>query len=691
MADEPERLCWKNPWPLNAALCACVVGIVLVAGNPLETQELQWFGQLLRWRFSAGWAPPVERSILQLNIDQEDLAGLGTLEDEYAAAARIVREASELGASVIVFDVVFARGDATTAQPLIEALTKHKNVVLAEVQSALPGAATTSKRVRSFPFREPLDAPHGLINVEADSDGVIRHYDLINSRERAPSLALAAYLASLGLDQKTDITFPNSRSIEWRELSRKDFTTMLPRRAPTDSVLLNFRCPWSVESAPQAFEFMNLRELDVLHEEWRTRSDAKPLNNKLVIVGYVAAGQADLAPTIFGPHEPLAYVHSTALNDLIQSRWIERTGRIADALWVCSALALAAIARFSASKRQLGLFWVISVAGLVALGATFLFQWKLLVPMIATVSLWSVGLLCELTRRHSWELFLRLRQHWTMSFYFSPRVLPRVLNNPGSMLPQEVEITVLLTDLRNSTPLAELLKARRTFEFLNKVFEAETGAVMAEDGTLEHFLGDQFLAYWGAPDPQEDKAERALRAALALIDAMEKLRANLPTDEKELFGYGVALHSGTALIGNKGSAQRMDYGVVGDLINTAARVESLTKYYEVLFLITREVLNELSHPPVFRLLDRVIVKGKRSAVELIELQHPRSPANFAQIAADYHKAFGHYEHGNFAEAALLFDAHADDDRPSHLLGNRCRAFHVSPPDGWKGVYEMERK
>ncbi len=105
---------------------------------------------------------------------------------------------------------------------------------------------------------------------------------------------------------------------------------------------------------------------------------------------------------------------------------------------------------------------------------------------------------------------------------------------------------------------------------------------MAEDGSMEHFLGDQFLSYWGAPHAQPDAADRAFRAALALIAGMEEVRPKLDPRVKTLFGYGVALHSGTALIGNKGSAQRLDYGLVGDLINSAARVESLTKHYGVL-------------------------------------------------------------------------------------------------------------
>src|ERR1043165_3563707 len=152
-------------------------------------------------------------------------------------------------------------------------------------------------------------------------------------------------------------------------------------------------------------------------------------------------------------------------------------------------------------------------------------------------------------------------------------------------------------------------------------FSTQTRAILAEDGSMEHFLGDQFLSYWGAPDAQPDATDRAFRASLSLITGMEELRTNLEPNLKALFGYGVALHSGTALIGNKGSAQRLDYGLVGDLINAAARVESLTKHYGVLFLITREAHAKLSQPPEVRRVDKVIVKGKSTPLELLEVKH----------------------------------------------------------------------
>src|SRR4029077_3642073 len=211
----------------------------------------------------------VERSIVHLNIDQEDLLHLSTLESEYDAAARVISEATALGARAIVFDIVFARGNAETARPLLDAIAEHKNVVLAEALTAPPGQTDLSVLIRSFPFLKDIPAANGLINPSADADGVIRHYNLIHAinGRYEPSLALAAYLMSLGLDWKKDVSFPDAHEAQWQEISSADFVTMIPRRVPVGSVLLNIRCPWAVESGPAAFEYMNLRQLDALFEE----------------------------------------------------------------------------------------------------------------------------------------------------------------------------------------------------------------------------------------------------------------------------------------------------------------------------------------------------------------------------------------------------------------------------------------
>lgn len=684
---------WTKPWPLHLGLCACAVVVILSLGNPLETQELQWFGQCLRWRFAAGWAPAVERSIVHLNIDQEDLRRLSTLESEYSTAARIIQEASALGASVIAFDTIFARANPETARPLLDAIAEHKNVILAEALNAAPGELEPSVLIRSFPFQDLPPAPGGLINLSADADGVIRHYDLIHRSkgDYEPSLALAVYFAALGLDWKRDVSFPDAYSAEWHELSMADFITMIPRRVPTGPVLLNIRCPWAMESGPAAFDYMNLRQLDALSEKIGSTWGMKPLNNKILFVGYVAIGQGDVGPTVFGPHEPLVYLHSTALDDLMQSRWVKRSGRAVDALCLCSMLLVLAGARWCRTKWALVIWWAMDVAAIVAVGGAALLWMDIVLPTVATTSLWTLATVLEIARRHTNELVERQRLRNTVGFYFSPQVLKNVLENPGRLEPKRVEITVLLTDLRNSTALAEQLGTERMLDLLNRIFTVENRAVFAEDGSLEKPVGDQFLAYWGAPDPQPDAADRALRAALALIDGMHELRETLDPNVKELFGYGLALHAGQSLIANIGSAQFFHYGVVGDLINATARVESLTKHYGVLALATREVHERLKSPPQSRLIDRVLVRGKRASLELFELRHKFSSKNFQEIATKYAEAFALYEEGKFDAAERVFRELAEDDKPSRVLAARCAELSVHTPTDWRGIFAVEAK
>jgi class 3 adenylate cyclase len=684
---------WTKPGPLHLSLCVCAVAVLLSFGNPLETQELRWFGECLRWRFAAGLAPAVERSIIHLNIDQEDLKNLSTLESEYATAARIIREASALGANVIAFDILFARANAETAQPLLDAIAEHKNVVLAEAQSALPGDVEPSIHVRSFPFKDPAPAPGGLINLSADADGVIRHYSFVHHTKDGyqPSLALAAYLVSLGLAWEKDVAFPGAHVAQWHELSSADFVTMIPRRVSVDPVLLNIRCPWAIESGPAAFDYMNLRQLDALFEKTGAAPSMKPLNNKILFVSYVAIGQGDLGATVFGPHEPLIYLHSTALDDLMQSRWLKRTGRFADALWLLSALLVWAGARWCRYKWSLLLWWALGVMALVVVSDFLLMRLTFVAPTVATVTLWSLATVLEIARRHTSELAERQRLRNTMGLYFSPHVLKNVLENPGRLEPKRVEITVLLTDLRNSTALAEQLGTEGMLNLLNRIFTVENSAVFTEDGSLEKPVGDQFLAYWGAPDPQPDAADRALRAALMLIEGMQKLHETFDSQTRELFGYGVALNAGESLIANIGSAQFFHYGPVGDLMNATARVESLTKYYGVLMLTTREFCNRLSQPPDLRIIDRVVVKGKSVPLELIELRHKVSPEDFQKIANSYAEAFARYQEGKFDEAARLFELLSGSDKPSRVMAERCADFAAHPPDDWSGVFAFAAK
>jgi adenylate cyclase len=362
---------------------------------------------------------------------------------------------------------------------------------------------------------------------------------------------------------------------------------------------------------------------------------------------------------------------------------------------------------------------IAAVGGLLAAALCFLLRQpvkRLLGLAVLTVGYWYLGrwlfdrgglilpmalpllvLICSSVLILAYDVVLerleRMKLRHTMGLYFSPRVLEAVLADPGSMEPRRADVTLLLTDLRNSTPLAEALGPQGMFELLNRVFEVQTSAIMSEEGNLEHFLGDQFLSYWGAPQAQADAADRAGNAAVILIQAMEALRGTLPEPVAKLFGYGVALHSGSVLVGNKGSALRLDYGLVGDTVNEAARIESLTKYYGLKLLVSRETFAQFTRQGTYRLIDRVIVKGKSEPVDLFECENPCVPANYAELCRRYKAAYDDYVFGRFADAQKQFQqlTEAFQDGPARVLAARCDVLAGAPPDGWNGIWKMESK
>jgi len=689
-----EQLWLRSPWPLLLAICGLAAIWVLVAGSPIEPLEMRWFGQVLRWRYERGLAPAADPSIVHVDVTRQALEKLPTLELEYQNAATIIRQATELGARVIAFDVVFGRGDQAMAEPILKeverARAENRSVIFAE--ALLPSADSgKEERTRSFPFRDRV-LPAGLINVQADGDGVLRRYDYVHRSgdKFEPSLGLACYLAWRDVDWEKGVTFPRQGLLRWEEIS-SDFTTIEPRELKLDPVLLNYRSPWS-GSGPASFRHYNVAQLSELYETSR-KSNAQPLSNAIVLVSYYGAGLGDVGTTSLAANQPRVLLHSTALDDLIQRNWLRRSVRWVDALAILSLVLFGAITRLFRGTLPLLLFWIAIIALAAVLSVVLILKTGWVAGLVTTSIVWSLVTLVELGRRQSFEFLQRLKLRATMGLYFSPHIMEHVLKNPGSMEPQEAELTLLLTDLRNSTAIAETMGPNGTFQLLNQVFETQTKAIMAEDGSMEHFLGDQFLSYWGAPNPQPDATDRAFRAALSLIAGMEELRPRLDPKMKALFGYGVALHSGSALIGNKGSAQRLDYGLVGDLINSAARVEALTKHYGVLFLITREAYSRLSAPPLTRRVDRAVAKGKTVPLELLEVRHPFSPDHFEEIAERYNSAFADYEQGEFVVAERKFASLRDDeqDRPSALMAERCRELGADPPKGWNGIYELKSK
>ena len=673
------------PWPVTVGCTALLSIVVLFFGTPIEERERQWFDEALRMHHALGRTPPGDGRVVVLGFDDVDMAALPDLAAEYSAVAQAVEEASDLGAAVIVLDAIYARGTPEMIAPILSAVDNGPPVVFAEAVLDPSGKGAANTRLRSFPTRAEPMRPTGLINIHADADGVYRGYPLVrwSGQSFEPSLALAAYLALRGVAWE-QVRQPVPGVVEWSEPGGA--TRTLAERPPAPR-LLNFRSTWAGGAGVQHITLRGLHKLHGMHPD----DGQQPLVGKVIFLGNTATGVADLGATPFGPNQPLVLLHATALNDFLQDRALFRAPRWADALALWLIPLLATAGRWCRRKRGLVLLWLFGLAVIVAGGLLLFFQGGIVIAKATTAIFWTLMMVAELARRHTRELAERQHLSSTMSLYFPPRVLKDVLANPGTLDPKRVKITVLLSDLRNSTPLAEQLGTHGMLDLLNRVFEVENRAVFAEDGSLEKPVGDQFLAYWGAPEPQADDAERALRAALALIEGMEALKESLDAPVRALFGYGVALHRGAALIANIGSSQFFHYGVVGDLINATARIESLTKLYGVRMLVTRDALAKVAKPPPFRVVDEVIVKGKSTAIELCEVQDRFHPADFTKRAEAYAVAYALFRSGDFVGAETAFVKLASADLASRTLAARCALLREHPPADWHGVFKLDAK
>ena len=367
---------WLNSrWPLLLAICGLSTSWVLIAGSPAETLEMRWLGQVLRWRYEHRLASAADPSIVHVDVTRQALEKLPTLELEYQNAATLIRQATELGARVVAFDVVFGRGDQTMAEPILKEVERargeNRSVIFAE---ALFPSAEKGKEdhIRSFPFRERI-LPAGLINVSADGDGVLRRYEYAHSSgdKYEPSLGLACYLAWRDVDWNKGVTFPRPGVLRWDEIS-SDFTKIEPRELTLTPVLLNYRSPWS-GSGPAAFRHYSVAQLSELYETSK-KSMAQPLTNAIVLVSYYGAGMGDVGTTSLAANQPRVLLHSTALNDLLQRSWLKRSPRWMDALALLSLILFGAITKLFRGTLSLLLFWIAMVALAAVLSAMLIIK-----------------------------------------------------------------------------------------------------------------------------------------------------------------------------------------------------------------------------------------------------------------------------------------------------------------------------
>ena len=287
----------------------------------------------------------------------------------------------------------------------------------------------------------------------------------------------------------------------------------------------------------------------------------------------------------------------------------------------------------------------------------------------------------------------------TMSRYMDPGIADRLVASGEDLLGgQNVESTVMFSDIRGFTTLTEQLGAQGTVALLNEYFTLMVDCIQHEEGMLDKFIGDAIMAAFGIPVRHEDDADRAVRAAISMIETLNKWNRQRASEGKLPVNIGIGLNTDIVVSGNIGSNKRMDYTIIGDGVNLASRLESACKQYGAKILISEFTMRKLKGTYRQREIDLVVVKGKTQPVAIHEILAFHTRESFPGLG----ECVGLFKDGLSAYRAKKWDAAIrifgeclainPNDKPSQLYIERAQILkQTPPPDDWSGVWVMESK
>jgi adenylate cyclase len=576
--------------------------------------------------------------------------------------AQLIDALTRRGAQLIAFDAVFdTAGDEAGDAAFEAAIRRSGRVVLADdvILDKRPYGDIWIHQ-QPLPRFVAAGAATGSINVQIDDDQTLRR------RPQAPDAI-------------------------WRVLARRVASaTGLPYQPSGDYLrylgrgqtfpYISYYQALEPDRYQPKFDFHNT--LVLVGRTGATASDVGARQNDQFQTPFTAIDQQQFMPGV----EFQANLIETALGGAplyAVPVWLERL------LPVVAVLLLIAAGwrlRLRQPAIALALLWLLLPAlgqGLFAYGE----HWLPVLPALLASTATFIGLGALTLRQASRE---RYTIRSMFSRYVPEKVVNQLIGKPGSLVlgGEQQQITLIFSDLEGFSDLAEALRPDEVGTLLNDYFLRMTEVIFALDGTLDKFIGDAIMAFWGAPLRDPDQAAKAIACARAMQGAMVALNLERCAQGKPALRMRIGLHSGHAVVGNLGSPKRFNYTAVGDAVNLAARLEGANKYYGTAILYSEDTML-MAGGSGHRRVDTVRVRGRRVPVTLY------TPCDDASLLAASEIAFASYAVGNWQIAQQHWHAllsHWPDDPVAQVMHRRAAAFRTNPPAAhWDGAWLLDIK
>ena len=678
-----------------------------------------------------------------VDIDEESLAEVGQWPWPRTDVARMIDSLRAAGAAAVGFDVVFAEPDRTSPgryadflgdvdPAVIEALRalpsndevfadslRQTRLVLGQsgyhrrleggpppdlpkIPLAVIGEDPTPylfhfpALVRNTPVLEQAAPGRAIFNLVPGRDGLVR---------RIPAFVVAEgqIVPSLALEMLRLATGGNAFAIKTDEAGVSAFVVG-GVEVPTD----RHGRIWMYYAESRRDLYVSARDL------LKGRVPPERLAGRLVLIGTSAAGLFDIKATPVHDRIPGVEIHAQMLEMILSGQLLLRPHYALGAeLFVLAAVGLLMIALVPVFGAALTM-----LLGALAAAALLLASWVLFTgegllidvayPLVGSAAVYTLLVFTNYLREEG----RRQRVRSAFRQYLSPTLVDQLANDPGRLVlgGETREMTVLFSDVRGFTAISERLQDRpqELTRLMNRLLTPLTAEIMGRGGTIDKYMGDAVMAFWNAPLSDEDHAMNACDAALAMLQAVDRLNERLRREAGEGSGetmrlkVGIGINTGLCVVGNMGSEQRFDYSVLGDAVNLASRLEGQCKTYGADIILGETTASAIGPRAAYMELDLIRVKGKSEPQRIFALLGGAPAAEGSETqktVSGIWDLLTAYRFQDWEAASRQIGALESRTLPHFdlagflaLYRGRIEAFRRHPPPrNWDGVYTAETK
>ena len=723
--------------PIISAIIVIVITQELFFSiKPLKELELKYIDV----RFSSREQKIIKDSadVIIIGLSQTDYdqipSPLNTWPWPRSYFAKVISNLKEAGVKAIGIDILMANDDKYSPkndEELMQAIKSSKNVVVAGVLDIAAESQHQSGNYsiinQSYNYRNKFiaaDSSIGIVQMGSDEDGIYRRYEPLvisdANNKVLPTFSFAVLNKYYGLKTNSIPAIDDNYFVQYgKRIPKYDRSSMLINYyGPNGSFkYINFTDVLDDDNFKTSDEIYYDIDINVWSDPHIGLLNSGIFKDKIVLMGSTLPEDGDLHPVSYslgkrkGDNQMWGVeIHANAIQNILWEDFLIKESKEIEIL-IIFILSFLSFFLFSIFKKNKKINPIVSEIFNLSLLALLVFSIYLLgiqlfnennfvITFISPVAALVSGYLATtiyyaMIIRKQNVLIKGMFEH-----YVSKSLVDELLDDPNKLTlgGEEKNITILFSDIEGFTSISENMSAEELVEFINGYLHIMTEFVLDNNGTLDKYLGDSLMAFWGAPIEVENQELKACKTAILMQNKIDELKDNWIKDTNKPIRARIGINSSEVVVGNIGGNERFDYTVMGDGVNLASRLEGANKVYGTSIMISEFTYEKVVDHVFVRVIDKIVVHGKTKPILVYELlalkKDEKSSKNF-KLYKNYIEGYNEYRNMNFEEAKKSFQkslTSIPNDQLSKIYLERCENYIINPPSSdWDAISHLTTK